>query len=163
MLLFYMMTGVTQGYCQDFFMGKVLSFNTIEKEIEVAPQSSNNTKLEPALKGEKVLVHSKIALPACVTTGADIRLWGEVLQGETNTFIATDIRGCRGGGCSDPTGVRSRLSRRGKHARSSWNDSDSTDKSMESNGRGNGGHGGNGGSGNGNGGAGNGGDGGGGR
>ena len=157
MLLFYMIAAVTQGYCQDFFMGKVLSFNTMEQEIEVAPQKSNNKKLESGFKGENVLVQSKIALPACVSTGANIRLWGEVLQGEINTFIATDIRGCRGGGCSDPTGVRSRLSRRGKYARSNWDDSESTGKSMDSNGRGSGSHGGNGGSGNGHGGGGNGG------
>jgi len=112
-------------------MGKVLSVNSAKKEIEVSPHISTK-KQESGIKGETVFVQSKIVLPACVIIGATIRLWGERLPGDSNTFIATDIRGCRGGGCSDPTGVRSRLSRKGKQHRRYWNDANSTESNSDS-------------------------------
>jgi uncharacterized membrane protein YgcG len=145
--------GVNDSFCQDFFMGKVLSINSQKKEIEVAPQIST-TKQESGIEDETVLVQSKIALPACVIIGANIRLWGKRLPGAINTFIATDIRGCRGGGCSDPTGVRSRLSRKGKQHRSYWSDTDSTERDSDSYGAESGGGRGGGGGGNGGGGGG---------
>lgn len=101
-------------------MGKVLSVNSARNEIEVVPEILTGDNSVSNATEENVLVQSKVALPACVTIGAKIRLWGERLPDDINTFIATEIRGCRGRGCSDPTGVRSRLSRRGKHFRYSY-------------------------------------------
>jgi len=152
-LLFCIIWSPLGANCEDFFMGKVLSVNSAKNEIEVVPEVLKDNNSVSSATEENVLVQSKVALPACVITGAKIRLWGE-RHPDDNTFIATEIRGCRGGGCSDPTGVRSRLSRRGKHhAWSALSNADTEDKGTGHKGRGGGGqHGGNGGNGNGNGG-----------
>jgi hypothetical protein len=152
-LLFCIFWPLSRANSEDFFMGKVLSVNSARNEIEVAPEVLTGDNSVSSATEENVLVQSKVALPACVTTGSKIRLWGERLPDDITTFIATEIRGCRGGGCSDPTGVRSRLSRRGKHFRNTLRKSTTEDKNTGHKGQGSGGaHGGNGGDGNGNGG-----------
>ena len=97
---------------EEFFMGKVLSVDTAKNEIEVVPEALSDDKSGESANEESVFVQSKVVLPPCVIIGAKIRLWGNRPPDHIKTFIATEIRGCRGGGCSDPTGVRSRLSRR---------------------------------------------------
>ena len=152
-LLFCIIWAPLRANGEDFFMGKVLSVNNAKNEIEVVPEGLPDNKSIASTKKESIFVQSKVALPACVIIGAKIRLWGKRLPDDIHTFIATDIRGCRGGGCSDPTGVRSRLSRRGQHSWSSFSHSAPTDHSTRHKGQGDGGtHAGNGGNANGNGG-----------
>jgi hypothetical protein len=138
---------VNQAFCQEFFMAKVITVNAEEKKVEVAPILSKQ-ELDAGKKVRNIFVEANFALPDCVTAGALIRLWGEQLPGGVNTFIATDIRGCRGGGCQDPTGVRSRLSRKGKKYLNIKNDDSAKGMNKADSGLGNsdgnGGHGGNG-------------------
>ncbi|WP_457576796.1 hypothetical protein [Desulfomarina sp.] len=120
------------GVCQDFFSGKVLWVDRDRRELTV--EVRHGTKLFGDLAGKKpVLVRiaennnlpvneSGILLPPCVSLGNTVRLWGVKVAGEPPFFVATDIRGCRGGACDDPTGVRSRLQkhRRNRVEKKSW-------------------------------------------
>jgi hypothetical protein len=134
-LLFVSITiGVGNSFSQEFLMGKVLSVDFRKKEIELASQTPM-TRKESDGKGVTVLVQSNNTLPGCVVIGAYIRIWGKRLSEDSNTFVANDIRGCRGGGCADPTGVRSRLSIKGKKQhRGCSSDEDSTDVRPDSQG-----------------------------
>lgn len=134
-LLFCIFGRLSRANGEDFLMGKVLSVNSVKNEIEVAPEVLTDDNSGSSATEENVLVQSKVALPPCVTTGAKIRLWGERLPDDINIFIATEIRGCRGRGCSDPTGVRSRLFRRGKHFRNTLSRSTTKNKGMGHRGR----------------------------
>lgn len=105
--------------CQEFFSGKVLEVDRGRMELTVKPQHVE--ELSGTLKGEnRILVRiaqrnnlprdeTGVYLPQCVFPGNSVRLWGRRDKEEKSVFLATDIRGCRGGGCEDPTGVRSRL------------------------------------------------------
>lgn len=119
-LMITLFTGAGSVCAQDFLIGKVLSINEGTMEITLAPFSSKGTS--DAVSGEDtVLVRiaevntlqdsAKTAgFPGCVVVGETIRLWGKEADALGKTFLATDIRGCRGNGCSsDPTGVRARL------------------------------------------------------
>lgn len=115
----YLFPGAGSAYCQDFFMGKVLAVDLERMEIEIVPLSigkqshkgSDNKAFFVRIAEENNLPEEgeTIVFPRCVVVGDTIRLWGNRVQNEEHIFYATDIRGCRGGGCSDPTGVRSRL------------------------------------------------------
>ena len=52
-----------------------------------------------------------LKLPGCLSSGRHVRIWGDVVPNDAGQFIAEEIRGCGMASCSDPTGVRSRLSR----------------------------------------------------
>lgn len=120
------------GVCQDFFSGKVLRVDRDRRELTVEPR--HGEKLFGDLAGKKqVLVRiaennnlpkneAGTFLPLCVAPGNTIRLWGVKVAGEQPFFVATDIRGCRGGVCDDPTGVRIRLQkhRRNTVGKKSW-------------------------------------------
>lgn len=51
-------------------------------------------------------------MPECIVRGKHVRIWGAVRQGNAQQFMAEEIRACGMAACSDPTGVRSRLSRK---------------------------------------------------
>ncbi len=159
-ILLLLCFGVRPGACQDFLVAKVLDVHVEQMEIEVSPVGRMTESLA-AKPGEILLVQvadknnlpqkeGRVSFPGCVVIGDTIRLWGAYARGRADRFMVTDIRGCRGGGCLDPTGVRSRL-RRGR--RNSQHSESDVDGGGFANGRGgdrgdgHGGGGGNGGSG----------------
>lgn len=108
-------------------MGKVLAVDLEKMEIEIVPQAAGKSSTTDS-NNEAILVRiaeennlpgesESVFFPRCVVVGDSIRLWGNRAENGDHIFFATDIRGCRGGGCSDPTGVRSRLlqSRKGSN------------------------------------------------
>ncbi len=113
--------GSLPAFSQDFLMAKVLAVDTEKMEIQVLCQAakkslatgSNEEKLLVRIAAENDLprVSGVVVFPGCVVSGKTIRLWGETALHGGNVFFATDIRGCRDGRCSDPTGVRLRLLR----------------------------------------------------
>ncbi len=157
--------GVAPGFCQDILVGKILTIDSEKMEFEVVPlsPSDNDTILVRIAEAHNLpMDNTGVSFPGCVVVGESVRLWGTQSVDDAHLFLTTDIRGCRGGGCSDPTGVRSRLlrARKGnKHRRSSadseWQDSDvdGVDGAAQG-GNGRGGNGGGGGSGGGGGGGG---------
>lgn len=122
----YLFSGAGSAFCQDFFMGKVLAVNLEKMEIEIVPLSTEKLS-KTGSDNEAILVRiaeennlpgegETVVFPRCVVVGDSIRLWGNRAKNGDHIFFATDIRGCRGGGCSDPTGVRSRLLQSRKHS-----------------------------------------------
>ena len=118
-LFLYLFPGTGTAFCQDFFMGKVLAVDLEKMEIEIVPLAAGKL-FKTSSDNEAILVRiaeennlpgegEDVVFPRCVVVGDSIRLWGKRAQNSDHIFFATDIRGCRGGGCSDPTGVRSRL------------------------------------------------------
>lgn len=115
-----LLLGLTPAFCQDFFVVKVLAVDSEKMTIEVLPLSAGKTGDTGSESGQAFIVRiaeenslvrngRDVGFPGCVRVGENIRLWGWISQNVENLFLATDIRGCRGGGCFDPTGVRSRL------------------------------------------------------
>jgi len=153
----YLFFGAGSAFCQDFCMGKVQAVDLEKMEIEIVPlttgiQSAKGADNKPILvriadennlpgEGEDVV------FPRCVVVGDSIRLWGNRVHNGDHLFFATDIRGCRGGGCSDPTGVRSRLlqSRKNSQRHRQNDDAGKGHGRREGNGGGGGGFGGGGG------------------
>ena len=113
--------GVTPGSCQDFLVAKVLTVHVEKMEIEVTPvdrtaallpeKAVETLRVQVAAKNSLPQKEGRVSFPGCVVAGDTIRLWGAYVREGENRFMVTDIRGCRGGGCFDPTGVRSRLQR----------------------------------------------------
>ncbi len=105
---------------QDFIAGTVVSADIKKMEIEIIPlvnaptndDEKEKKNITARLSDENLVVNrlGKRVFPGCVYPGGIIRLWGHMDQG---VFLATDIRGWRGRGRSDPTGVRRRLLRGG--------------------------------------------------
>ncbi len=126
LILFSSVLWTKPGVCQTFFSGMVLRVDRDRRELTVEPR--HGQKLFADLAGkEQVLVRiaennnlpkngAETSLPLCVSPGNRIRLWGVMVEGEQPFFEATDIRGCRGGVCGDPTGVRFRLQRHRRNA-----------------------------------------------
>lgn len=132
-LLAALFVGTGPVFSQDFFIGKVLSVDSEQMEITLAPKQTGNV-FGTGTERENILVRiaevnnltrdgRTVVFPGCVVAGRTIRLWGRKMENEKNVFLATDIRGCMGGGCGDPTGVRSRLLQRGEKRRYSQPDS----------------------------------------
>ena len=106
-------------------MGKVLAVHPNKMEIEIAPlppgkpseTGVDNTTILVRIAEENNLPRDgeTVFFPRFVVVGERIRLWGRMVQNGAPLFVATDIRGCRGRGCSDPTGVRYRLLQIRKH------------------------------------------------
>ena len=92
-------------------MARVLTVNPERLELTVATAADPNSRMVVQVAAVNDLPSSRgqIFLPDCVAPDATIRLWGSRAQTADSPFIATDIRGCGHGGCSDPTGIRSRL------------------------------------------------------
>jgi len=142
-------------YGQDFLVGKVVAVDAEQLELTVMPQyglegSGSVDKRETiqvriAKENNLPVVNRRTVLPGCVETGEIIRMWGQKYARSEAVFLATDIRGCRGGGCSDATGVRFRLlkKRMGSRAdRFGFKSFGQDERGPEDRGRGNGGHGG---------------------
>ncbi len=120
LLLFFAGTGTLFG--QDFLLAKVVEVDYEKLVIRVLPQAV--TSPEPSQEPEGQITVEMVAenaavhrngsvIPQCVYPGSLIRVWGSWGEKEKHYFLATDIRGCRGGGCSDPSGVRMRLQQQG--------------------------------------------------
>jgi uncharacterized membrane protein YgcG len=119
MALLPVVFGVRCAFSQDFFIGEVLGMDTKRGEISLAPLATNDVSTG---SGHEEVVRIEVSqefllrrrgksrfFPGCVEVGKTIRLWGQDLRASRGVFVVTEIRGCRGGGCSDPTGVRLRL------------------------------------------------------
>ncbi len=114
-MLLWLAVDVTTVFSREFLIGEVLTVNHETMEIEIQSQGLPENKASE-IQSEMLSVEVQSNIPACATVGATIRLWGRYQKGtSSNRFLASEIRGCREGGCSDPTGVRSRLSQRGNH------------------------------------------------
>lgn len=132
----FLISGAGSGYCQDFLMGKVLAVDLEKMEFEIVPLSTGKRSPKDA-DNKSILVRiaeennlpgegEDVVFPRCVVVGDSIRLWGNRVQNGDHIFFATDIRGCRGGGCSDPTGVRSRLLQSRKNSQQRRQSDDTT-------------------------------------
>ncbi len=109
------------GYCQQFIKARVADVDTSSMELTVMLLSDptvEQQKSEPGTVTVRLADKNNLPVekgitrfPGCVVKGDIIRLWGKEEPDNSSLFWVTDIRGCRHGGCSDPTGVRSRLTR----------------------------------------------------
>ncbi|MBF0102978.1 MAG: hypothetical protein HQK77_18940 [Desulfobacterales bacterium] len=110
------------SFAMDAIIGRVVSLDynngtmTIEplKRFVVSenisqPNDINATPNEIPLVDSKTISvrYSSDQLPRCVVQGQTIRLWGNFIKDDT--FQALWIRGFRGAGHNDPTGVRLRF------------------------------------------------------
>jgi hypothetical protein len=121
----FLFSGPRLAFCQDFLMGKVLAVHPNKMEIEIAPlpaeklseTGADNITILVRIAEENNLPGNgrTVFFPRSVVVGERIRLWGSMVQNGDPVFVATDIRGCRGRGCFDPTGVRYRLLQIRKH------------------------------------------------
>lgn len=158
-LLLLLLLSASPALCQDFITAKIVAVDPGKLELTIVTPTNpdNQITVRIAKKNDLPQAARGTFFPGCVTPGATIRLWGSSSkQADDPFFVATDIRGCKSGGCSDPTGVRSRLRTIQEHERKSWEES--PDNRSHGNhgqsGHGNGGGGGNGGNGSGGGGGG---------
>lgn len=110
-LLLLLLFWVSPALCQDFIMAKVLSVDSEKMELTVVSPANPDSQITVRIAGKNNLPQNdgETVFPGCVAPGETIRLWGSREQTGGPFFLATDIRGCKHGGCSDPTGVRSRL------------------------------------------------------
>ncbi len=101
-------------------MAKVVAVDSKKMIIEVLPLEAGKAVHPDGESGQALVVRiaeennmvregRRAGLPGCVRVGETIRIWGRKDRKSDKSFLATDIRGCRSGGCADPTGVRSRL------------------------------------------------------
>ncbi len=148
-----LLSAASPAFSQEFFVARVLEVSSENLELVVISTKDTDSKVTVRIAGQNDLPRheGQTFFPDCVAPGETIRLWGSNETTDDPYFLATDIRGCRKGGCSDPTGVRSRLRNIRKHEdRNSEGDGEQTGFGMQ----GMGGHGGAGGNGGGNGGGG---------
>ena len=107
------------GGAAEYLYGEVAEVNRERQEFVLVSVTPEWGEGEQAVTEKRVTVKAmgsilpqseegKTLLPGCVQVGEMVRVWGESMTVEAG-FFASDIRGCRGKGCSDPTGVRSRL------------------------------------------------------
>ena len=163
-ILLILLLWVNSAFCQDFLVARILTVNYESLELTVVTEADPDTPIAVQFAPENELPRDgeQAFLPKCATPGETVRLWGNRNQSADPLFIATDIRGCRYGRCSDPTGIRSRLRKIRRHqytiesegGKESFDSPGYGNQSSRGNGDGNSGGGGNGG-GNGGGGGGN--------
>lgn len=107
-------------FAQEFLCGQVLKVNEKKEEfvmhlnfprknVEGVFQGKESIQVRPAMKNILPNRAGETILPGCVTAGNHVRVWGHWEKPGQNMLLAHDIRGCVGGGCSDPTGILSRL------------------------------------------------------
>lgn len=101
--------------CQDFLHGEILAVDKENMQITLRPGGSTaDAVAEITVRLPAKIMFSgqsaKMRLPGCVVPGNRVRVWGKASI-ESWQFTATDIRGCGGDACNDPTGVRIRLFR----------------------------------------------------
>jgi uncharacterized membrane protein YgcG len=116
-ILLILLLWVNSASCQDFLVARILTVNHESLELTVVTEADPDTQIAVQFATENELPRNgELAfLPNCATPGETVRLWGNRKQSEDPLFIATDIRGCRYGRCSDPTGIRSRLRKIRRH------------------------------------------------
>ncbi len=110
-IFIFLLFWTNSASCQDFLVARVLTVNPEALELTVVTATDPDTKIVVQIAAANDLPSSggQTFLPECAAPDATIRLWGRREQTESPLFIATDIRGCGNEGCSDPTGIRSRL------------------------------------------------------
>lgn len=120
LFLFFVSPIVTGGAsAQEFLSGQIIKANIETMEIVIGSYDHHNREsgsqqrilIRPAKDNILPKQGGKSLFPDCVIEGDQIRIWGDWQNGEQDVFLAHDIRGCKGGGCSDPTGIMSRLKR----------------------------------------------------
>jgi hypothetical protein len=129
-LMLLLFLGVTIGqsvaaFSEDFLAGTVLAVDNEKMEIRLIPVSQagsindheQNASVTIRYSTDSLVINKRGAyvLPGCVYPGGMIRVWGQ-MDNTGKIFLATDIRGYRGRGHFDPTGVRRRL-----HKMGPWN------------------------------------------
>ena len=116
-IIVFFATGIFPVFCQDFLVAKVqeMDNDTLQLAVKSAESQDVEYTVRIAVENDLPRKSGRTVFPECVAPGATIRLWGHAEDSDNPLFITTDIRGCRHGGCSDPTGVRSRLSKVRQH------------------------------------------------
>lgn len=112
-------SGEQPAYGQEFISGTILRINSEKPEIllglkELSGGGSRYKQtvlIRPLQDNIFPKKEGRSVFPDCVIEGEQIRIWGDWEGGNRQVFLANDIRGCKGGGCSDPTGIMSRLKR----------------------------------------------------
>ena len=112
------------GFSEEFLSGQVVEVNNKEMEfvIQCKEQQNNKVNEEKSENNKKILIrvakknvfvkkNGRLVFPECIKTGDQIRVWGAWGNNKQNILLAHDIKGCKGGGCSDPTGIMLRLKR----------------------------------------------------
>lgn len=83
----------------------VVRLDTMEDDGRlVTVEMSNSLQLDYQADGDENF--------SCIAQGKHVRIWGAIVEGNQQQFIAKEIRACGMASCTDPTGVRSRLSRK---------------------------------------------------
>ena len=110
-IVLFLLLAASSVFAQEFLVARVLEVNPQNMELTVVPITDPKRNITVRIAGKNDLPRrdGKSLLPGCVVQGATIRLWGSNERADSPFFLAIDIRGCRRGSCSDPTGVRSRL------------------------------------------------------
>ncbi len=118
-ILIFLITFFPARGSAEYLYGEVAEVNRERQEFVLVSVTPGRGEGEATLNETRVTVKAmgsilpqseegKALLPGCVQVGEMVRVWGESMTAEAD-FLASDVRGCRGKGCSDPTGVRSRL------------------------------------------------------
>lgn len=101
---------------QIFFSGQIVSMTESRQEmvvrIKTRHSDDNDYRLilvEPFKKG----IQSKEDAPfSGFIRGQWIKVWGHWKSDQHTHFLAVNTKSCRSGGCSDPTGILSRLKKK---------------------------------------------------
>lgn len=102
---------------QEYLSGQILEVNGKNMEIVIASEKKKKDEING---GKTILIrmakdnlfqkqNDHPFFPECVKPGNWIRIWGYWEEDTHNVMLASDIKGCADGGCSDPTGIMSRL------------------------------------------------------
>lgn len=96
--------------------GEVLDIDRQAMTVTVrADVEGTGEVIQAVVLADSILVEKQTGekrLPGCIQTGNHIRIRGRTSSGESGSmFLAEEVRGCGGSGCSDPTGVRQRLNK----------------------------------------------------
>lgn len=120
-IILLLLLGSSPAFCQEFLMARVLTIDPEALELTVVTPADPDSQITVRIAEKNVLPQSDqgIFFPRCVAQGSTIRIWGTREELETPLFVASEIRGCGGSGCSDPTGVRLRLRKDRKHKKHS--------------------------------------------
>ena len=100
-------------FSQEFLSGQVLMVDTKKMQFVIDHEKNRKKqKILVLLTKENALprLGGKHVFPECVKEGNWLRIWGLWEKNkQDDIFLAHEIKGCADGGCSDPTGIMSRL------------------------------------------------------
>ena len=110
------------GGAEEFLSGQIVGMNEQKMEFVIQCENQQNNKEKKTENNRNILIrvtkknvlvkkNGKSVFPECIKTGDQIRVWGAWGNNKQNILLAHDIKGCKGGGCSDPTGIMLRLKR----------------------------------------------------